>query len=77
MADHPDVHADGITITANDAEVILSFTRTDPAVPGVSDTVERVIVARVRMARPIAEAVRGVLTQALAHKGQQPKTIVQ
>jgi hypothetical protein len=66
MSDHPDVYADGVTITVNPAGLALTFTRSDPATPGVNDTERLVIAARIRLSRPVAEAIRDTLTAALA-----------
>jgi len=76
MADHPDVYADGITITVNPAGFTISFTRSEPATPGVTETASVEIVARVRLARPMAEALRNLLEQALAAQpGKAEQTI--
>ena len=75
MADHPDVYADGITITINPLGVTLSFTRTSPAVPNVVETAQTEIAATIRLARPVAEGVRDLLQQALSQEGTQTKTI--
>jgi hypothetical protein len=76
MADHPDVYADGITITVNPAGITLSFTRSEPATPGVSDAATIEIAARVRLARPMAEGLRDLLQRALATQpGTSEETI--
>ena len=75
MADYPDLYADGLTITINPAGVALTFTRTDPAVPGVNEEGHLVITGRVRMSRSVAEAVRDLLTRALTESGQSTQTI--
>jgi hypothetical protein len=76
MADHPDVYADGITITVNPAGITLSFTRSEPATPGVSKTAGVEIAARVRLARPMAEGLRDLLQRALATQpGASEQTI--
>jgi hypothetical protein len=75
MADYPDVYADGLTVTINPAGVALTFTRTDPAVPGISEGVTLVASARVRMSRPVAEAVRDLLNRALSESDQTTQTI--
>lgn len=74
MADHPDVYADGLTITINPAGITLSFTRSEPATPGVSETATIEVAARVRLSRPMAEGLRDLLQQALA---TQPGTTEQ
>ena len=75
MADYPDLYADGLTITINPAGVALTFTRTDPAVPGVDEEARIAISGRVRMSRSVAEAVRDLLTRALTESGQSTQTI--
>ena len=75
MADHPDVYADGLTITINPAGVALTFTRTDPAVPGVSEEVTLEVACRVRMSRPTAEGVRELLVRALTESEKSTQTI--
>lgn len=75
MADHPDVYADGLTITVNPLGIALTFTRTEPATPGVNEDASVVIAARVRLSRSMAEAVRDLITQALAAGEQGPQTI--
>jgi hypothetical protein len=76
MADHPDVYADGITITVNPAGITLSFTRSEPATPGVSETASIEIAARVRLGRPMAEGLRDLLQRALATQpGTSEQTI--
>ena len=76
MADHPDVYADGMTITVNPAGITLSFTRSEPATPGVSETARIEIAARVRLARPMAEGLRDLLQRALATQpGTSDETI--
>jgi hypothetical protein len=69
MTDYPDVYADGLTITVSPIGVVFTFTRTDPAIPNVSESEQVVAVSRIRLARPVAEAVRDLLTQSLS--GQQ------
>lgn len=71
MADHPDVYADGLTINVNPLGITVTFTRLNPATPGVHESVERVIACRVRMARPIAEGLRDTLAKALQAKAKQ------
>jgi hypothetical protein len=71
MANHPDVYADGVTITVNPAGITLSFTRSEPATPGVTEMASVEIAARVRLARPMGEALRDLLQRALA---AQPDT---
>lgn len=71
MADHPDVHADGLSVNVNPLGITLSFTRTTPAVPNVSKAPRVEVVATVRIARPVAEGVRDVLTKALEGASDQ------
>lgn len=71
MADHPDVYADGLSVNVNPLGITLSFTRTAPAVPNVSEAASVELVARVRLAKPVAEGVRDILTKALATSGDQ------
>jgi hypothetical protein len=76
MADHPDFYSDGFSINVNEGGVSLSFTRGEPAVPGVQDEAGRVIVVRVRMARVVAEALGARLQQAMSRKaGNKEQTI--
>lgn len=76
MADHPDVYADGITISINPAGFTLTFTRSVSAIPNVNETAGLEIAARVRLARPMAEALASLLQQALAAKpGKVEQTI--
>ena len=77
MADHPDVYADGLSVSVNPLGVTLSFTRTAPAVPKVSETANVELVVRVRLARTVAEGVRDVMAKALeagADQGTQTLT---
>lgn len=75
MADYPDVYADGITITVNPLGIAVTFTRSDPATPGVTETEGRDIVARARLPRQVAEGLQTVLQQALALPGKDTKSI--
>jgi len=75
MPNHPDVYADGLTITINPAGVTLSFTRSEPATPGVTETATVEVAARIRLARPMAEALRDLLQRALAAKPGEEQTI--
>ena len=75
MADHPDVYADGVTITINPVGVAITFTRTTPAVPNVTDSAGTEIAATIRLARPVAEGVRDLLQQALSQDVTQTRTI--
>jgi hypothetical protein len=65
MADHPDVYADGITVTISPINVVISFTRTDPEVPGVSPA-GKLVVARIRLHPVVAQGLVDVLRQAMA-----------
>ena len=75
MTDHPDVYADGLTITSSPLGVTLSFTRSEPETPGVTDTAHVVIACRVRLPRPIAEGLRDMLAQALDARQPGSQTV--
>jgi hypothetical protein len=76
MANHPDVYADGLTITVNPAGITVSFTRSEPATPGVTEMASVEIAARVRLARPVAEALRDLLQRALAAQPDTPEQTI-
>jgi hypothetical protein len=76
MANHPDVYADGVTITVNPAGITLSFTRSEPATPGVTEMASVEIAARVRLARPMGEALRDLLQRALAAQPDTPEQTI-
>lgn len=75
MTDHPDVYADGLTITASPVAVTLTFTRMEPAVPNVADAEQVVIACRVHLARPIAKAVRELLDRMMDAKQEGTQTV--
>jgi hypothetical protein len=75
MADHPDVYADGLTASASPIGVTLTFTRTEPAVPRVAESEQVVIACRIHLARPMAQAVRDLLTRVLEGKKEGTETV--
>lgn len=66
MTDYPDVYTDGMTVTVSPVGVTITFTRSEPPIPGVNETARDEPISRVRCSRPMAEAFRDLLTQALA-----------
>jgi len=75
MADYPDVYADGFTISISPVGITFTFTRSEPAIPGVNETATQVPVSRVRCSRPFAEGIRDLLVQALAAQQEGSQTI--
>jgi hypothetical protein len=70
MADHPDVYADGFSITAGPFGVTLTLTKTEPTgEPGPHEE-PSVIVARVRCSQALGAAMADALAQMLAAAAQ-------
>jgi hypothetical protein len=76
MADHPDVYADGLTVTASPVAITLTFTRVEPKVPSVAEADQVVIACRVHLARPVAEGVRDLLDRVMKGDQEATQTVV-
>ena len=73
MADHPDVFADGFSISANPLAVTLTLTRSEPTgEPGVHEE-PRSIVARVRLSPGMAGRLGSALSQASTARVPRPE----
>ena len=70
MADHPDIYADNIAISANPFGLTLTLTRSEPGTEPGTDEPPNVIVGRVRMSHELARAMTELVVRTLAHAAQ-------
>ena len=74
MADHPDIYADGFSLTAGPFGVTLTLTRTEPSLePGPHQEVGA-IVGRVRLSPTLAKAIVDAFGQ-IATASAQVQTV--
>jgi hypothetical protein len=70
MADHPDLYADNIAISANPFGVTLTLTRSEPGIEPGADNPPNEIVGRVRMSHDLARAMTELVIRTLAQANQ-------
>ncbi len=70
MAKHPDVYADGFSISAGQFGLTLTLTRTEPTGEPGAHQEPAIVVARVRMNQNLARAVSESMSQMLAAAAQ-------
>lgn len=73
MADHPDIYADGFSVTAGPFGVTLTLRRSEPTgKPGQHED-PSVIVARIRLAHNTAKAIAAAMIQIVEAASKQPQ----
>lgn len=70
MADHPDIYADNIMVSANPFGLTLTLLRSEPSLESGAEAPPNEIVARVRLSHNLAQATVELINRTLAQAMQ-------
>ncbi len=70
MADHPDIYADNIVVSANPFGVTLTLLRSEPGLEAGPEAPPNEIVARIRLSHNLARATADLINRTLAQAMQ-------